>query len=244
MSTLTFTQDKTPLKFLPSLLVGVFILNQVMIGLVARDLGVHSGMPNMVHLLSIKGANAMEIMMPIPNEDGMTTHLRMMPTITEVSAEPNSGDSIQDAMAVMIATGTPFYAPEGIHFDDPVGALNLWAGYENSITLTPELEARYKRLIGVFPCNFCCGSPTAVTMNGRCGCAHARAGRGFFKHMLSQYGDTYTDDQLVGEGYRWQAIWYPAGVVEDYLLATGRGDMLGHKTHGGAGSDGMHGLAE
>ena len=62
--------------------------------------------------------------------------------------------------------------------------------------------------------------------------------------MLEKYGDTYSDDQLFGEAYRWQAVWYPSGVVEDYLLATGRGDVLGHKTHGGAGADGRHGLAQ
>ena len=136
-------------------------------------------------------------------------------------------------MAVMLATGTPFYAPEGVSFDDPVGALQLWGKYEK-MELDSEAEERYQRLISIFPCNFCCGSPTSVTLNGRCGCAHAKAARGFFKYMLSKYGETYSNDQLFGEAYRWQAVWYPSGVVEDYLLATGRGDVIGHKTYGGA----------
>ena len=181
--------------------------------------------------------------MPIPNDDGNTTHLQLMPTITEVMGEPGSGDVVADAMAVMMATGTPFYAPDGITFDDPVGSLQIWGQYEK-MEISDDLTERYKRLIAIFPCNFCCGSANNVTFAGNCGCAHAKAARGFFKYMLSQYGDTYSDDQLFGEGYRWQAIWYPSGVVEDYLLATGRRDVMGHKTHGGAGSDGMHGFTQ
>ena len=226
-------------KILLSILIAVFVVNQVAIASVSQAMGATHGL--LAGMLGISTANAMEIMMPIPNEDGNTTHLQMMPTITEVMGEPGSGDAVADAMVVMMATGTPFYAPEGISFDDPIGSLQVWGQYEK-MEITDDLMERYGRLIRMFPCNFCCGSPNNVTFAGNCGCAHARAARGFFKYMLTQYGDTYSDDQLFGEGYRWQAIWYPSGVVEDYLLATGRGDVIGHKTHGGAG-EGMHGIA-
>ncbi|MBI4437430.1 hypothetical protein HY631_00570 [Candidatus Uhrbacteria bacterium] len=228
-------------KALLSILIAVFVVNQIAIASVTQAMGATRGV--LQALWGAQTANAMELMMPILNDDGLTTHLQMMPTITEVLAEPNTGDIVQDAMTVMIATGAPFYAPADISFDDPIGALSAWGAYAQQ-ELTPELEARYQRLISIFPCNFCCGSPTRVTLNGRCGCAHANAARGFFKYMLLTTGDTYSDDQLFGEAYRWQAVWYPSGVVEDYLLATGRRDALGHKTHGGAGADGMHGALE
>lgn len=220
-------------------LIAVFVVNQWLIGSVAEALGATRSL--LFALTGAEAAEAMEIMMPIPNEDGMTTHLQMMPTITPVAGEPRSGDLVADAKSVMIATGTPFYAPAGVSFDDPVGALATWGSYE-TMELVGTLMERYQRLISIFPCNFCCGSATRVTMNGNCGCAHAKAARGFFKYMLEQYGDTYSDDQLFGEAYRWQAVWYPSGVVEDYLLGTGRGDVMGHKTHGGAGEGGMHGM--
>jgi len=226
-------------KALLSILIAMFVVNQIAIASVTQAMGATHGL--VAGMLGVSTASAMEIMMPVPNDDGKTTHLSMMPTITAVPAEPNSGDAVADAMAVMMATGTPLYAPEGISFDDPVGSLDVWGSYQQ-LDLPSDMEDRYNRLISIFPCNFCCGSPTSVTLNGRCGCAHAQAGRGFFRYMLSQYGDTYTDDQLYGEADRWQAIWYPSGVVEDYLLATGRGSVIGHKTHGGAGADSMHGL--
>jgi len=232
---------RRPSAFLTGVLVAVFVLNQFVISNIAEAVGKQSA-TRMFMSLTMKTANAQMMIMPVLNEDGATTSLKEMPTITEVAGEPNSGDTVADAMAVMMATGTPFYAPEGITFDDPVGSLAVWGQYEQGITLSDALEERYQRIIGVFPCSFCCGGPMSVTVNGRCGCAHARAARGFFRYMLDAYGETYTNEQLVGEAYRWQAIWYPAGAVEDYLLATGRSEVVGHNSHGGAGSDGMHGV--
>ena len=214
-------------KVLLSLLIALFVVNQIAIASVSQAMGVTRSLS--FNLFRAQTANAMEIMMPILNDDGVSTHLQMMPTITEVAGEPRSGDVVADAMNVMMAIGVPFYAPDGVSFDDAVGALQLWEQYEKK-ELPSSLNDRYKRLIAIFTCNFCCGSAMRVTINGNCGCAHARAARGFFKYMLEQYGDTYSDDQLVGEAYRWQSIWYPSGVVEDYLLATGRGNILGHKT--------------
>lgn len=231
----------TPSRFLLGILIAIFALNQFVIGSVAEAVGKKSGM-RMLMSLGVHTAHAKTIIMPVLNEDGKTTILKEMPTITEVAGYANSGDPVADAMAVMMGTGTTFYAPDGISFDDPVGALAAWGQYDRGIELTPEQEERYRRLIMLFGCNFCCGGPMSVAVVGRCGCAHAKAARGFFRYMLNEYGHTYSDDELVGEAYRWQAIWYPAGVVEDYLLATGRGDVIGHNSHGGAGADGMHGI--
>ena len=221
-------------------LIAVFILNQWMIGTVSTAFGGHAVMHAMVATLTPTPDTSMSIIMPILNDDGRTTRLASMPTITKVPGEPK-GDPIEAAKTVMLAVGTPFYAPSGITFDDPVGALASWGRFEQQ-PLSPDLESRYKNIINRFTCNFCCGSPTSVAVSARCGCAHAKAGRGFFRYMLSTYGDAYQDDTLMGEAYRWQAAWYPSGVVEDYLLATGRGGVLGHASHGGAGTDGRHGI--
>lgn len=184
----------------------------------------------------------MTIIAPKLNPDGKTTSLVEQPTITEVAANPNSGDALADAKVVMQATGKPFYAPDDISFDDPINAQKKWGAFEKSISLSGDLEARYQKLISMMVCSYCCGSPTSVTTINRCGCAHAKAVRGMFKYMLQNYGSEYSDDQLLGEAHRWYAIWYPKGMLEDYLLATGKSDALPHQTHGGAGTDGRHGL--
>lgn len=230
-------------KVLVFFLAGLFLLNQLLIGQVTANMGMTSRSSNFIgQLFGIKTATATTVIAPKLNPDGKTTSLVEQPTITEVPANPNSGDAVADARAVMIPTGKPFYAPDDISFEDPINAQNKWGAYKDSITLTGELQNRYNQLINAFTCNYCCGGPTNVTVIARCGCKHAKAWSGMFKYMLQNYGDKYTNDQLMGEAYRWTGIWYPKGVLEDYLLATGKGDVLGHATHGGAGSDGRHGL--
>lgn len=230
-------------KVIITVLTLLFVINQLFISQIAAAMGL-APQGGLASLLGIRQANAYVIIAPKVNPDGRTTSLVEQPTITEVSANPNTGDALADAKVVMIATGKPFYAPDDISFDDPINAQNKWGAYENSIQLTGALQARYDTLINkLMVCSYCCGSPTNVTLNGNCGCAHAKAVRGFYKYMLQTYADKYTNEQLVGESHRWYAIWYPKGMLEDYLLATGKSNALPHQTHGGAGTDGMHGLA-
>lgn len=227
--------------FIPLLIV-LFLVNQFLIAQVSLATGASSGGGFVNQLFGIKIAAAATVIAPKLNPDGKTTTLVEQSTVTEVPANPNTGDAVADARVVMIPTGKPFYAPDDISFDDPINAQNKWGAYEDSITLTGDLQTRYNQLINTFTCNYCCGGPTQVTVIARCGCRHAKAWRGMFKYMLQTYGDKYTNEQLMGEAYRWTGIWYPKGVLEDYLLATGKGNVLGHQTHGGAGSDGKHGM--
>lgn len=231
-------------KIIVTVLTLLFVINQLFISQIAAAMGLAPQAGSLASLLGIRQANAYVIIAPKVNPDGRTTSLVEQPTITEVSANPNTGNALEDAKVVMMATGKPFYAPEDISFDDPINAQNKWGAYEQSIQLSNSLQARYDTMINtLMVCSYCCGSPTQVTLNANCGCAHARAVRGFYKYMLQTYGDKYTNEQLVGESHRWYAIWYPKGMLEDYLLATGKGSALPHQTHGGAGTDGMHGLS-
>lgn len=222
-------------------LAALFLINQLLIGQVTGILGI-APKTSFASFLGIKTASAYSIIAPKLNPDGKTTSLVEQPTITEVLANPNTGDALADAKVVMLATGKPFYAPEDISFDDPINAQNKWGALEKNIKLSPELEVRYQKLISTMVCSYCCGGPTNVTLNKNCGCAHAKAVRGFYRFMIQNYGDKYSDEQFVGESHRWYAIWYPKGMLEDYLLATGKSEALSHNTHGGAGPDGRHGL--
>lgn len=224
------------------IIIGLFATNQLLLNaLMPQQMAI--GRSTLSSLFGAKAAAAATIIMPKINPDGKTTSLGEQPTITDVPANPKSGNDVADAKVVMIATGKPFYAPDTITFDDPIKAEELWGKYEG-MTLSAELQKRYDDMTTTFPCNYCCGEPMQVTRNRQCGCAHAKAARGFFKYMLQQYGSKYSNDQLMGEQFRWQALWYPRGAVADYLLAIGKSEALQHQTHGGAGSDGMHGLTK
>ena len=226
------------------IIIIVLAANQLMIGSMSPRMAVASPRAILGSLFGTKSAAAAVIVAPKINPDGKTTSLVEQPTISQVPANPKSGDALADAKVVMLGTGSPDYAPGDASFSDPVKAEEIWGTYEQSITLTGATLERYNGLINTFTCNYCCGEAMSVTRNKQCGCAHAKAARGFFKYMIQTYGDKYSDAQLMGEQFRWQAIWYPKGAVEDYLLATGKGDVIGHATHGGAGADGMHGLTK
>ncbi len=234
-----------PLKdILIFLLAGLFLVNQLLISQIAAGFGMTTQRGFVAQLLGIQTKSTYTIIAPKVNPDGKTTSLVEWPTITEVPANPRSGNALSDAKVVMIATGKPFYAPDDISFDDPINAQKKWGAYERSIKLSAEQEARYQKLIStMMTCSYCCGGPNNVTMNKNCGCAHAQAVRGFYRFMIQNYGDKYSDEQLVGESHRWYAIWYPKGMLEDYLLATGNESALPHESHGGAGPDGRHGIA-
>ncbi|AKM83524.1 hypothetical protein A2422_01490 [Candidatus Woesebacteria bacterium RIFOXYC1_FULL_31_51] len=220
-------------KFFLWLLTLLLLFNQLMITRVAIAL----------EIISLN--SSMKIVAPKINSDGKTTSLYEWPTITNVMSNSHTGNKLADAKVVMTAKGKPFYAPDDISFDDPINAQKKWGVYETSLKLSPEQEARYQKLITLMmTCSYCCGEANKVTMISNCGCAHAKAVRGFYRFMITNYGDKYNDEQLVGESHRWYALWYPKGMLEDYLLFTGDRTTLPHQSHGGAGSDGMHGLKD
>lgn len=221
----------------------ILAANQFMIASISPKATTASPLAMVKSVLGIKTASATTIIAPKINADGKTTSLVEQPTISAVPANPNSGDALADAKVVILGSGSPAYAPDGISFSDPVTAQNKWGAYE-TIQLTGEALTRYNALTNMLPCSYCCGEPGNVTRNKNCGCAHAKAARGYFKYMVQTFGSQYTDDQLLGEAFRWQAIWYPKGAVEDYLLATGKSNVIGHAPHGGAGADGIHGLTK
>jgi len=185
---------------------------------------------------------------PQLNPDGRTTKLVEWPTISETQAAKSTGNPTQDAIATVVPTGTPFYVLEGegaaklqgVSFDDPLTSQKVWAsllgsrrfGTANALQLTPEEEQRWQKLTSVFTCDFCCGGPNSVTTISRCGCAHSYAWQGMAKFFIKYYPQ-YTDEQILGEMTKWKAIWYPQGMIQDYLVYTGQQPAT-ILTHGGS----------
>ncbi len=185
---------------------------------------------------------------PQLNPDGRTTKLVEWKTISETPATKSTGNPTQDAIATVVPIGTPFYALEGdaaqkikgVSFDDPLTSQKVWAsllgsrrfGTENAIQLNPEEEKRWQKLTSVFTCDFCCGGPNSVTTINRCGCAHSYAWQGMTKFFIKFY-PSYSDEQILGEMTKWKALWYPKGMIQDYLVYTGQQPATS-LTHGGS----------
>ncbi len=185
---------------------------------------------------------------PQLNPDGKTTKLVEWPTISKTLAPKSTGNPTQDAIAAVVPTGTPFYVAQGegaekvkgVSFDDPITSQKVWAsllgsrrfGTANAIQLAPEEEQRWQKLTSVFTCDFCCGGPNSVTTISRCGCAHSYAWQGMAKFFI-RYHPQYSDEQILGEMTKWKALWYPQGMIQDYLVYTGQ-QPANILTHGGS----------
>jgi hypothetical protein len=176
---------------------------------------------------------------PQLRSDGRTTKLVEWPTISDVPKPGDSGDAAQDAINYVIPTGTPWYLAEGpgadlgISFDDPIPAQQTWGKLERAIELDSEQQKRYDKLTSVFTCDYCCGGPNAVTTINRCGCAHAYAWKGMARFFVAYYGDKFSDEEILGEMTRWKGLWYPKGMIQDYLVYTGSADAS-TLNHGGS----------
>ncbi len=131
----------------------------------------------------------------------------------------------EDAMSVMIPTGTPFYGEEiGVSYDDPISALNffyreLYPRISRDIKENdPEVWERYLNLAvgnrGV-ACEFCCGvGAQGITNDGklRCGCSHNPAIQSIVLYLMKYYPDM-SDAEVLRELYNWKSIWFPKNMI-------------------------------
>ena len=185
---------------------------------------------------------------PQMNPDGRTTSLVEYPTISDTPAAIDTGNPTQDAIASVIPTGTPSYVLEGpgsemllgATFDDPIISQKVWAsllgskrfGTQNEVKLTAEEDARWQKMTSTFTCDYCCGGPSSVTPINRCGCAHSYAWQGMAKFFIKYYPEL-SDEQIKGEMTKWKALWYPQGMIQDYMVYNGQMSAQA-LTHGGS----------
>ncbi len=145
---------------------------------------------------------------------GYKTKVKPLPTISELSLKPSTGDAGKDLVNNVIPTGTPWYGQEaGVTFDDPILSQKQWGKYR-ALELSPEQNQRWSKIVNSFTCDYCCGSPQNPTIITRCGCAHAAAAQGMAKWFVKNYGNKFTDDEIYGEMGRWYALWYPGPTIK------------------------------
>ncbi|MBI2658294.1 hypothetical protein HYX08_06410 [Candidatus Woesearchaeota archaeon] len=143
-----------------------------------------------------------------------------------------TGDPTQDAIAVVIPRGTPFYGEAfGISFDDPIRSLEIIAQLDpsygrNKVQLSQEEKERYIK-IGTTPtmaCEFCCGTTTLVFKDGRpaCGCKHSWAMRGVAAYLIKNYPDL-SDEEIMKEIAKWKSLFFPKQMIQKYIQETQTG---------------------
>ncbi len=149
-----------------------------------------------------------------PAISGYKTKVKPLPTISELSLKPSTGDAASDLLNNIIPTGTPWYGQEAsVTFDDPIAAQKKWATYRR-LELSPEENQRWSVIVNSFTCDYCCGSPQNPTIITRCGCAHSAAAQGMAKWFVKNYGDKFPDEEIYGEMGRWYSLWYPGPTIK------------------------------
>lgn len=135
-------------------------------------------------------------------------------------------ETAQDAIDIMIPTGTPDYGPAlGISYDDPVKGLAVLAPLDRSVQLTPEQNERYVSIVtkpvGI-SCEFCCGlGAVGVDKNGKgiCGCQHNPALLGLTKWLIQN--TDYSEGEIIQEALKWKTLFFPKDMVNLALTVAG-----------------------
>ena len=155
----------------------------------------------------------------------------------------SSGIALVSASEI-IPTGTPaIYGNElGVSYDsvsstNPTLANQVIAKLGNldrTITLQGDDLQRYIDIASKISCEYCCGATSVIFSNGEpaCGCAHSYAMRGLAKYLITQHGDQYTDEEILGEMGKWKVLFFPGiheqkaqvmqaqGISTDYVSLT------------------------
>lgn len=86
------------------------------------------------------------------------------------------------------------------------------------------INALYK-LEGGISCEYCCGARSIISENGQpaCGCAHSYAMRGLAKYLITQHGDEYTDEEILGEVAKWKALFFPNQLTQKAAILESQG---------------------
>lgn len=137
----------------------------------------------------------------------------------------------QDAVDVMISTGTPEYGSQlGVSFDDPVNSLNTLVNKYRTLKEDvknnyPDIWQRYLNLatkpVGI-SCEFCCGvGAVGIDSNGDiiCGCSHNPASHALTLWLMKN--TEYTDAEIVREVLKWKTLWFPKDMVSLAMKVAG-----------------------
>ena len=144
----------------------------------------------------------------------------------------NEIQTTQDAINIMIPTGTPDYGQTmGVSFEDPIGSLNFmenaYPALKQQAQQDPEVWQRYLNLAAAprgISCEFCCGvGAQGIDAKGnlRCGCNHNPAIQSLTMWLIMN--TDYSDAQILKEVMRWKSLWFPKNMVE-LAVQIGGGD--------------------
>ncbi len=198
----------------------LIIFNQIQLAAISSSLDSLTGAASKGSFLSIFGKGKGPDLSKVDVYSITSTAMAIATLFPELKDIKNE----QDAIAIMIPTGTPEYSEAlgGISFDDPVTSMEYLAKLYYNLKpeikeKNPEVWQRYLKLAAAptgISCEFCCGvGPQGIDSKGelRCGCQHNPAVQALTMGLMK---DTdYSDAEVLREVMKWRTMFYPKNMV-------------------------------
>ncbi len=194
-------------------------------------------------------------------------NLRGIETRTFSSSEKEI--NYKELSSDIIPVGVPEVYGEGlsIRYDDVSVtnaqssniAIDKMANLDLELSLEGEDLDRYIEILykkeGGMSCEFCCGAFSIIFEDGEpaCGCMHSFAMRGLTKHLILEYGDIMSNDDILEEVGKWKVLYFPEihiqkakimeeeGIEVDYISLTSNRYREIEKTGSSSSQGGMVG---
>ena len=203
--------------FLTAILI---IFNQIQLSALSSSLDSLTGAASKSSFLSFLGKGKSSDLSNVDVYSISSTAMAVASMFPELKDIKNE----EDAIAIMIPTGTPEYSGSlgGISFDDPVTSMEYLAKWYPTINdeiknNNPEIWQRYLKLAAAprgISCEYCCGiGSQGITADGekKCGCQHLPALLGLTLGLMK---DTdYSDAQVLKEVMKWKTLFFPQSMV-------------------------------
>ena len=192
-------------------LAALFVYNQNLIGSLQKELGVKN-----VSFAAVANSVFSRAGDKLANSSGLT------------------GDLTQDAVKLVVQKGIPEKYGEklGVSFDQVVTSMDIMKEFDptygkEKIALAGNDLQRYIDIALKISCEFCCGAPAIIDKTGAaaCGCAHSQAMRGLAAYLIKNYGQDYTNDQILRELARWKGAFFPKGMAKKVSTQLSQGNF-------------------
>lgn len=122
-----------------------------------------------------------------------------------------TGNIQKDAIEIVMIKGQPdLYGKKlNVSFDRVQESIDIMNKYDPGLNMLSKSEfARYVGVTGKISCEFCCTVKSLTYDDGKptCNCDHAKAMRGLASYLIRNYGDKYSDGEILRELARWKGV--------------------------------------
>ncbi|MFA6096580.1 MAG: hypothetical protein WC788_03050 [Candidatus Paceibacterota bacterium] len=133
-----------------------------------------------------------------------------------------TGNIQKDAIEIVMIKGQPdLYGKKlNVSFDRVQESIDIMKKYDPNINIFTELEfERYAEITGKISCEFCCPVTALTYADGKptCNCDHAKAMRGLAAHLIKNYGNKFSDDEILRELARWKGLFFPKQMISKLI---------------------------